>query len=282
MSTLKKLLLLSLALVLSFTLVASVGCKELSQEEIDQIVAGAIAAHYDTVSFNMEVPLTLTVTGGSNPGGVTMLMAGSGVMDINAVEMQITMTMAADVTEIGEQLMEMEAYVVDGWMYTGTKTPGESYAWVKMEMTPELWQQQLAVEQQIELLETAVDISYDGTATLNGVECYVFKIEPDMEEIDALLTEELSGLGFDFSGVDLSDFYKEIVVKEWLAKDSYLVMKSEFKAVVEISAEEVGATADDFDKMNMDIEMNMNFYDYNQPVSIILPDEALNAEEVSY
>ena len=41
-ATLKKILLLSQALVLSFSLVAFVGCKEkLPQEEIDQIITGS-------------------------------------------------------------------------------------------------------------------------------------------------------------------------------------------------------------------------------------------------
>jgi hypothetical protein len=50
---------------------------------------------------------------------------------------------------------------------------------------------------------------------------------------------------------------------------------------MEMSPADVGATSDDFDKVTMDIEMVMRFFEYNQPVSVVLPDEALNAEEFS-
>lgn len=278
---LKKLLLLSLALVVSFGLVAFVGCKKLSQEEIDQIIDGAIAAQYDSFSFGMEMPMAIEVTGGSDAGGMTVAMEGSGVIDVVNKEMQMTMSMAMDITGYGEQEMEAETYIVDGWMYVGTEVSGLGYQWVKMEITEEIWQQQLSVEQQVELLETAVDIDYEGTDTVNGVECYVFDIEPDMGTLGTILGGGMSDLGLDFDEFALDDLYKELTVKEWVAKDGCLVMRTEIKIVAEMSAEEAGALTGDFDKMAVTIELNMDCYDYNQPVSITLPPEALAAEETS-
>jgi hypothetical protein len=50
---------------------------------------------------------------------------------------------------------------------------------------------------------------------------------------------------------------------------------------MEFTSEQAGAPAGDFGKMTMEINMDMNLYDHNIPVSIILPAEAENAEEVS-
>lgn len=283
-ATLKKLLLLSLALVLSFTLVTFVGCGEkLPQEEIDQTIAGALAASYDTVSFDMDVPMTIKVEGGSAPETMTADMSSSGFVDIINRAMQMTIGVEMNVPGAGSQYMDAKIYVLEGWMYTGVDVPDMDEQWQKMELTEEMWQQQDQVEQYVELLTTAVEVDYKGTETVNGVECYVFEVEPDMATLSDLMAQETSGLGImGLGGLDLGELYQELTVKEWLAKDSYLLQKTEVELVMEIRPSDVGATGDDFEKMTIDIEMTMRFYDYDQPFTVVLPPEALDAEEISY
>jgi len=280
-ATLKKLLLLSLALVLSFSLVAFVGCKEkLPQEEIDQIIAGAVAASYDTVSFDMDSTMTINAEGGSDPGTVNVTMSGTGAIDIIDQAMQMTMDMEMNVPGEGSQDIDAEIYILEGWMYTGVEVPGMGEQWMKMTLTEEMWQQQDQVGQYVELLSTAIEVDYKGTETVNGVECYVFEIEPDMTALADVLSQDTSSLGMmDLSGLNLAELYQELSVKEWLAKDSYLLQRIEIEMVMEMRPGDVGATADDFDKMTMDIEMDMRFYAYDQPFTVELPDEALAAEE---
>ncbi len=281
--TLKKLLLLSLALVLSFSLVAFVGCKEqLPQEEVDQIIAGALAASYDTVSFDMDMPMTVDIQGGSEEGTMVVAMGASGSMNVPDQEMRMNMNMAVEMSGEADQEIDAQVYVLDGWMYTGADIPGYGEQWQKMALTEEMWQQQDMTAQQVELLATAIEVDYKGTETVSGVECYVFEIEPDMDSLSDLLSQDASNLNLmDFSGFDLGELYQELSVKEWLAKDSYWVMRVEVEMVMEMGPDDVGATSDDFDQMTMDVDMIMNFYDYNQPVSIELPPEALDAEEMS-
>jgi hypothetical protein len=144
-----------------------------------------------------------------------------------------------------------------------------------------MWQQQDQVEQYIRLLATAVEVDYKGTETVNGIECYVFELEPNMDTLQELLAQETaSGMLMDLSGIDLAELYKELSVKEWLAKDNYQLQRTEVKIVMEMSPEDVGATSDAFDKMTIDMNMGMRFYAYNQPFSIELPPEALDAEEM--
>jgi hypothetical protein len=281
-ATLKKLLLLSLALVLSFSLVAFVGCKEkLPQEEIDQIIAGATAASYDTVSFDMDLPMTVKAEGGSEPGKMNADMSGSGAIDIPNRAMQMTMGMELSMSGEGSQEMDAEVYVLDGWMYTGMDIPGLGENWMKMELTELAWQQQVQVDQYVELLATAVEVDYKGTETVNGVECYVFEIEPNMATLTDLLQQETSSLGMmDLSGLDVAELYQELSVKEWLAKDSYLLQRTEVEMTLEIRPSDVGATSNDFEKMSVELKMAMRFYAYNQPFTVVLPPEALDAEEM--
>ena len=237
-ATLKKLLLLSLALVLSFTLVAFVGCKGLPQEEIDQIIADAIAASYDTVSFDMDLPMTIEADGGSDPGTMTVDMSGTGAIDTISQAMRMTMAMDISLPDTGSQSVSAEIYVVEGWMYTGVDITDVGTQWAKMALTEPLWQQQDQVGQYAELLATAVEVKYKGTETVNSVECYVFEIEPDMDTLGDLVVQETSSLGIiNLSGLDLAALYQELSVKEWLAKDSHLLQRAEIEIVMEISPE---------------------------------------------
>jgi len=278
-SAIKTILALSLALVLSFTLVGCGG--ELPQEEIDRIVTNVTTAEFDTVKLDMDMSMTVRVEGGDEPGEVTMVGDGTGVMDMANREMQMRMNMTVDRPELGKQEMATEVYLVGEWMYTGVDIPEIGKQWVKMEFSEEIWQQQSQVEQQIELLKTAVEIKSLPDETVNGTDCYVFQVVPSMEALGELLSQQALGMeGMDFGQFNLADLFKEMSIKEWIAKDSYWVMKTEVDMVMEMRPADVGATEADFEKMTMDINIVERLYDYNQPVSITLPPEALNAPEM--
>jgi hypothetical protein len=285
MSAAKRILILflSLVLVLSLTLVTFVGCEELTQEEIDQIVANVTSAQFDTVSFDVETTMTMEWVGGADSRTMTMAVDGTGAVDRANEEMQMTMNMAEDMPGMGEQEMAGEIYIVGGWMYTKMDLLELGEQWMKIEVTEEVWQQQSLIDEQLEFLETAAEINYLGSKTVNGTECYLFEVVPDMEALGELLAQETYGMeNMDFSQLDLADLCKELSIKAWIAKDSYLLMKSEVEMVLEMSASDLGAIAGDADKVTIDVKMVESFYDYNQPVSIELPPEALDAEELPY
>lgn len=285
----KRIFFLSLVLILSFTLV---GCEEgviiqdgagLTQEEIDQIVANATTAQFDTVNLDIDTQMVVEVVGGSEAGEMTMVADGIGVMDMANKEMQMTMNMAINIPEMGEREMAVEVFFVGEWMYSGIDIPDIGEQWIKVKATQDIWQQQSQIDQQIEFLKTAVEVKSLPGETVNGADCYVFEVIPSIEALGELLSQQTSSMGgMDFSQFNLADLFQEMSVKEWIAKDSYQVMKTEIDMLMQISPEAVGATEADFEKMTMDMNMGVRFYDYNQPVSITLPQEALNAQETSY
>jgi hypothetical protein len=74
---------------------------------------------------------------------------------------------------------------------------------------------------------------------------------------------------------------KQMSYKVWVAKDDYLFRKVEYQMVIEILPEYFGVTAEDFSKIKEDIATEIVFYDYNEPVSIEMPAEALEAPDLS-
>lgn len=276
----KKILVLSLALILSFTLV---GCGEggLTQEEIDQIVANVTTTQFDTVKLDMDMLMTMEVVGGSEPGKLTMVTDATGVVNNANREMQMAINMSMELPGQAEQDMAMEVYIVGAWLYSMLDIPEISEQWMKMKLSEEMWQQQNQIDQQIEFLKTAVEIKSLPDEAVNGTTCYVFEVVPSMEALGELLSQQALGMeGMDFGQLNLADLFKEMSVKEWIAKDSCQVIKTEVDMLMEMRPGDVGATEADFEKMIMDMNVGMSFYDYNQPVSITLPLEALDAPEV--
>jgi hypothetical protein len=274
----KIILALSLALVLSL---AVVGCDQgLPQEEIDRIVENVASAQIDTVKIDMDMDMTMTVKGGASPGQMTMTGTGSGVMDMADREMQMAMDMSMDIPEIGVQTIATESYLVGEWMYTGFEIPELGQQWLKTAVTPDMWEQQSQVKQQIEFLKTAVKVRSLPDEAVDGTNCYVFEVVPSLEALGELLSQQSSVIGMDLSQLELADLFKEMRIKEWIAQDSYQVLKSEVYMQMQIEPADVGATSADFDTMVIDMNIAMKLYDYNQPVSIELPDGALDAQEI--
>lgn len=281
-ATLKKITVLSLALLLSLSAVAFAGCSGLPQDEIDSIIAGAASAQYDSFGFDMDAPMSVDVCGGDDPGTMLISMSGSGVTDIVNEKVRMSMDLNIDLSGGVEQTAAADIYIVDGWMYSGFSVPDAGEEWQKMELTEEMWQQQDMVGQNLELLATAFEVNYKGTETVSGVECYVFEIEPDLDLLNAVLSQQATGLDIlELSELDFGMFYKDLTVKQWLAKDSYHLMRVEIELVMEMAPDDFGATSEDFDEMTVEVGMTMRFYDYNQSFTIELPEAALEAEDVA-
>jgi hypothetical protein len=282
----KKILVLSLVLVLSLTFWGCAGGQltqegEFSQQEIDQIVANTIAANaaVNTANFDMNMPMTMELVGGSQAGKMTMAADATGAMDIADKEMQMTVNMTMDIPGQARQEVTEEVYVVGAWIYMKVSITGQGEQWMKMKLTEEMWQQQNQIEQQIEFLKTAIKVNYLGSESVSGTSCYVFEIEPSMETLGNLLSQQQAA-GIDFSQLNLANLIKKMSVKEWIARDSYLLTKAEVNILMEMRPADVGATASDFTKMTIDMNVGVKVYDYNQPVTITLPPEALDAPEM--
>jgi hypothetical protein len=263
---------------------AVVGCDQgLPQEEVDRIIENVTTARFDSLKMDLDMDMTVTVEGGSDPGEMTMTGSGVGIMDMANRGLQMTMDISMDIPELGEQTMVSKTYLVGDWMYAGVEIPDFGEQWFKMEVTPGMWEQQNQLEQQIEFLKSAVKIKSLDDQTVDGNNCYVFEVMPSVEALGELLSQQSSAMGgMDFSQLNLADLFEEMRVKEWIAKDGYQVLKTEVYVRMQMHPEDVGATEADFDKMVMDMNMTTRLYDYNQPVEIILPPEALEAEEMPH
>ncbi|MFC1915900.1 hypothetical protein ACFLW4_04320 [Chloroflexota bacterium] len=269
--------------VLVLALMASllVGCtdKELAQEDMEQLVTDVLVANADveTVKFDINTTTQIEVIGGAQPNGATMVGDGTGAIDSANRKMQMIMDMDIDVPGKAKQSQPMEAYLVDGWMHIKMSVEEKGAQWVKMQFPDEMWDSQSQISQQLEFLRTAKEVNFLGADEVNGTDCYVVEIVPSREALNKMMSQiqmpEIEGA--DLSQVSFADMIKDMSFKQWVAQDSYLIMKSETHTVMEISPENVGASVEEFQKITLNQSSIMIFYGYNEPVSIELPAEAL-------
>ena len=84
--------------------------------------------------------------------------------------------------------------------------------------------------------------------------------------------------GPDLGGVDLASTLKAVTIKEWVAKGSYLPQKVEIDATFTLDGTALGIGQS---SMTEQIKSTASYRNFNQPLSIVLPPEALAATELS-
>jgi hypothetical protein len=262
--------------------------EELSQEQMQQIFAGAIVAtkNAQTFKFDMDMRSEMEATGGTEEGKSNVSMKATGVYDQAAkkihVNMNINMNMNAPQMDEKEQSIAMDMYLLEDTMYIKTDMPFIGEQWLKVPVNAQMSEIYNAdmVSEQLKMLESPAEIKFLRYETVDGSDCYVFQVVPDMMKIvEWLGQQQMAGTGFDAEKIkNITDVFKNIYFNVWIARDSGLMKKMEGSMVIDLNAEDYGAASGDFDNMNMNTGMRL--YDYNVPVTIELPEEAKDAVEM--
>jgi len=166
-------------------------------------------------------------------------------------------------------------------MKIGMPVIGEQ--WVKSKLDDSMWNQQNQLEQQRQLLETAIKTRSLGKETVDGVECFMIEITPDMAALAGFVGSQLgSQAGTDaLADIDLAKVFKSITITEWVAADTFLPAKTVMTILMEMNEEDLGSGEAGYEQMTVDLVLTIKYSDYNQPVAIVLPPEAANASEQS-
>ena len=283
----KKILTMSLALVmvLSFAACAEEAGEEGGLPSAQEIVDGVIQSLDDIRTYQFDMDMTMDMAGEGEGEGetfeMTMVMDGSGALDFDNSEMRMDMTMSMAMPDEPEMDMGMAIYLIDGMMYMLMEIPEMEPMWIKSEMPEGYWEEMSQVQAQIELLEVA-QVEVMGSERIGGIDCYVLQLTPDLEQLWQMVMEqaEMAGEMPDITGELLQEMSRSFSVKQWIAKDTYFLAKVEIDMAMELTPEAMGFPGEE-GIMTMDIAMSILAYNYNQPVSIVLPPEAEEAVEMT-
>ena len=281
----KKVLTVSLvlAMVLSFA-----ACEGEAKEGVElplsqEIVESVVASWADIRTYQFDMHMTMDMAGEFEDEAVetSMVTESSGMLDLENKQMKMDMTMnmvvpGEDKTETG-----MEMYLIGDMMYMMMDVPGMGPMWMKSETPEGTWDRMSQTESQIELLKTA-QVNIIGSEKVSGVDCYVLQLVPDAEQLWKLAMQQAQvseeAMMPDVTEELLKEIFRSFSVKQWIAKDTYFLTKAEIDMTIEMTPEAMGIPEEGV--LNMDISLDLLCYNYNQPVSIVLPPEAEGAVEI--
>ena len=279
----KKILSMSLVLVmvLSFPACAGEGVELPSAQEI---VDGVIESLDDirTGQFDMDMTMDMAGEAEGETFESTMVMDSSGALDFDNRQMRMDLTMYMAMPGEPEVEVAMEIYLIGDMMYMSAEVPGMGLMWMKSEMPEGYWEQMSQVQSsQVELLEAA-QVEVIGSEKVRGVDCYVLQLTPDMAQLWQLAMQQAEVTELEMPAVSeefVLEMFRSFSVKQWIAKDTYFLTKAEIDMAMELTPEAMGFPGEE-GMLAMDIAIALLTYNYNQPVSIVLPPEAEEAIEV--
>ncbi|MEA3487985.1 MAG: DUF6612 family protein [Euryarchaeota archaeon] len=257
------------------------GCVEENQANKAELAQKILASEDNIDTYKYDMTMTQDTLLKNETGETTFAQENTGkaTIDFTSKKMKMEMTTSLESQDnagMGERTMEV--YLIDKILYMKMDMgiPQLPAQWTKREMPGEyveFWKSQNQLNQQMELLNIS-EVEVLKEETMNSEDCYVLKVTPDMEKYG-----ELSGLMQGLQqGVDIGQLIKEMSVKYWIAKDTKFPVKAETVMEMEISSNDLKSAGEKEDfTMTSNLRTTIDFYDYNKPVTIELPEEAENA-----
>ncbi len=274
----KRILMMSLVLFMILSLVACAKEEEeltSAQEIFDRVIESLDGIR--TYQFDMDMTMDMAGEAEGEAFEVTMVMDSSGVVDVENRQMSMDATQSMSMIGQPEMEMGMEMYIVGDMIYMLTGMTGMEATWVKSEMPEGYWEKVSQIESQLELLEAA-QLEVIGSEMVGDIDCYVLQLTPDLEQLWQFYMQQAQVSG-EVPEESLQEIFQTFSVKQWIAKDTYFLTKAEIDIVMELTPEVMGFPEEQ-GAMTMNITMIFLGYDYNQPVSIVLPPEAEEAIEM--
>lgn len=275
----RKVLLLTLVAILFLIPIGVGGCvKEISAQEISNNVILKYPS-VDTFKMNMNSTIAMEIVSDNQQMKSDTNAVFVGFINLAAKELQVGMDVEMSISKQGTQKAFAEYYVVNGQAYMNMKmTTLGLDQWVKMEAPETIWDSQNQLDQQIDFLQNAVEVTKLGEEKVDGVATYVLQVKPDQAEaLKWFMSQQSGSLGVDYTKTDFNKIFKDFSLKMWIAKDSSLPVKESLNITMEILPEDVGADASETGKVTINITTQVKYYDYGKPITIELPKEALDA-----
>ena len=269
----KKIGALSLVLVMVLSFTACAGLPS-AQEIVDGVIESLDEIR--TYQFDMDMTGGIAAEAEGEAYEATVVIDSNGVLDLENRQMKIDITMVLSDLRPGEDEEEIgiETYLVGDMIYMMLGP-----TWMKFDIPEGYWGEMSQVESQIELLEAA-QVKVIGSETIEGTDCYVLQLTPDMEQLWQLAMQQPKLPGEEVPEVAeefLQEMFTSFSVKQWIAKDTYFPIKAEIDMVIDPTSAAMGLQVEG--SVPAGISMVLLFYNYNQPVSIELPPEAAEAIE---
>ncbi len=258
------------------------------------IVSRTISAMSQVRTFQLKIDVknnSKPLSSSSDASEITQ-WKGIKLTDISNHELKMDMTINEDLsgTKIDASL---EMYLKNGYEYLKTKATGLglSNLWTKTQCTDDLWNRQSQISYLIELLKTPVQLDLSREEKVNDISYYILNLSPSVQAlIDWVISQEQPfGTQVDImwgGGVPVvrADAYQKGSFRLWINEVNCLPWKVEVTADFQgnvgggISVDTTTPYSPTNNPVDSVFQGELNFFNYDLPVSIQLPQEAQNKQ----
>ncbi len=250
-----------------------------AEQDLPQILDDAVSAveNAGSYKFVIETDSSFAVNTDSEEEDMSATMNITGTANLDDSEMQISYDMNLSgylfEDEEGLEAFHGEIYILADWTYKKTDMPGDDQ-WIKIASDVSFDQYNVIVIE-LTLLELPENIEFIGFENFDGSECYVVKVIANPENTETwFYNHQMTANAIYWPEVE--PYAGELAFTVWVDTDTSLIKKMDASMLIDFDDP---ADVPDFDTMTLDVAMVLS--DYNKPVTITLPDEARDAEEVT-
>ncbi|NYT01239.1 MAG: hypothetical protein GKC10_00530 [Methanosarcinales archaeon] len=284
-----KRIILALALVA----VAFCGCmekgpapggEELNATQIKQLMVSSVE-NQNSYRFSLDTEQTLEIINQSDlqeePVKILITSSGKGAIDVDAraMSMEMNNTAVPENDRENQTSTTMEMFFINDSIYMKLD---DNWTKLMMPSPDEIWERQNMVKNQVELLNNS-ELTFEGMESIDGEECYRLTVVPDMSAYATILSEQL-GSSIPLAFMNITQLYESTEMEEtvWLTRETNFLKKSDVKMNLAITPEIMNLPPELVGNITMNIDMTatMLFSDFNQPMDIVLPEEARTAAEM--
>ena len=266
--------------------------------EAQDVVAKSVSAMAHVNSYELDTDVQNIYKVIDEPNRITTVTEWSGTRSIDISRKEVKMDMTIGVVNYygSNDTSSIEMYFTGGYEYCKATSlhvyGGLGNPWDKTRLTDEIWMAGSQISYYVELLKTGSQADMLGSENITGIDCYILTLSPSTQAIIDWVASQDQPVGpqvdIMFGGaipVVRADAYQGGSVKLWVEKDNYLPLKAEINAVFDgfVGGGSHPTTVNPYTPttghVNSSFDGHMTFSGYNQPVSIQLPQEALNLND---
>jgi hypothetical protein len=258
------------------------------------IVNKTLSALSGVKSFDFATDINNTNNYSSTTG--TIEWKGSKITDVSNRKMLMDMAITDVEPGNNPEIFSLGMYLIGGEDYQKDSAAGlyQPNPWTKTTMTGTLWNRETQIPYLTELLQTAARFDSSENQTVNGIDCYVLTITPSAQSaVDFAVSQEQPfgpQIDINWGGetpVVRPDAFASGSIELWIARDNYLPVKIAINLDFQGDVGQIGgisisssASTPAANPVDSRFQGELDFSNYNQPVTIQLPPEALSAQNV--
>ncbi len=238
------------------------------------------SAKLESYSFSMEMAQNIDLVNLSSMESQRLYTRSIGLGRANMTDRALKLVMASLTYAKGDEenssAVALEEYLLNDTIYL--KLDG-NWTVLKMPGAAAAWSQQSTLEQQVNMFNQS-NLTLIGTEIVEGQDCYKVRAKIDMRNSAGQLSGEVASY-LPASSANNTDLFNNMTldVYYWITKDTHLLKKTNVHQVLDLTPQSLGLPAAIGQEVRLDSTTSMLFEGFNESVNVVIPAEAIEAQQ---